>query len=393
MYFNLNANGPILNPFFTPRPLYTPIMTQMPFNSFFPPLYQPVFAPTQNFNNNSPFPKTPFNNFSPPRYKPIMTEPSNNLRRPMLNQFDPLLLKNNQNNQIKLNSPKRIQNVPNSFNIPFTIDYSTKLGEGPYSNVYCGTYFPGNIEVAIKMSKKISFYNYVSNEIKIYNKINGLNGIPKIYWAGKYNNHDIIVYQKLGKSLQKDFYDRNKTYDREKIERVGIEALNILESIHSKNIVHGDIKPICFHFENNYNNKLYLIDFGFASEFYNSFTGQHIQFKENVISLADNKFCSRNISKFNQKSRRDDIESLGYILIFLFKSFLPWESPIGKDKKDLSTSLDLNFVCYGLNDNIKEFIKYSWNLSFEEKPNYNYLRNLLNENVPGFSIALNNINF
>ena len=160
----------------------------------------------------------------------------------------------------------------------------------------------------------------------IYKKLNGLEGIPKIYWSGNYHGNDTIVMQVLGQSVQKYFYNRNKNLALEEIKDIGIQALNILESIHNRGIVHGDIKPSSFYFGLNENFKIYLADFGFAFGFNNNLTGNHKPFKKGVYSFADPKFCSKNCCRNYQKSRRDDIESLGYILVYLIKGFLPWES-------------------------------------------------------------------
>ena len=273
------------------------------------------------------------------------------------------------------------QNHPREFKvriIPFTVDYSRKLGTGIFSNIYAGTLFSTKEAVAVKIQKE-NKYNYVSNEIMIYKKLNGLEGIPKIYWSGNFRRNDTIVMQVLGLSVQKYFYNRNKNLALEEIKDIGIQALNILESIHNRGIVHGDIKPSCFYLGLNENFKIYLADFGFAFGFNNNLTGNHIPFKKGVYSFADPKFCSKNCCRNYQKSRRDDIESLGYILVYLMKGFLPWEfSNNDLNIKQIKLSTSLNDLCSGIPFNIKEFISYSWNLKFYEKPNYNHLRDLLN---------------
>ena len=179
--------------------------------------------------------------------------------------------------------------------------------------------------------------------------------------------------QILGQSLQKYFATHNKKLSLSEIKDIGIQALNILESVHNSGIVHGDIKPSSFYLGINETSKIYLTDFGLAFEFNNNFEG-----RKGVYSFEDLKFCSKNCCQNYQKSRRDDIESLGYILVYLLKGFLPWEysnNDINIKQKKLSTSL--NDLCSGLYFNIKKFIRYSWNLKFDEKPNYNYLRDLL----------------
>ena len=165
-----------------------------------------------------------------------------------------------------------------------------------------------------------------------------------------------------------------------------------MESIHGKNIVNGDIKSSCFHYGKN-DGKIYLIDFGFSFEFMNGFS--HIPFQQVDHSLSDKNFCSRNVCKSYQKSRRDDIESLGYVLIYLMTGFLPWESSNNHmNIVKFKLSIVLDSLCYGLSNNIRQFINYAWNLKFEEKPDYNYLRNLINNNIkPNLNLKLKNLSF
>ena len=307
--------------------------------------------------------------------KPIAIPVIPEVNNIMTLQNPPLV--NNQFEEISFNTPKTSLRENNLICIPFSINYSKKLGEGIFANIYAGTFFPTNEEVAIKI-KKNDENLYVLNEILIYQKINGLEGIPKIYWSGKCNDNDTIIMQVLGQSLQKYFYTRNKKLNLSEIKSIGIQALNILEFVHNNGIVHGDIKPSSFYFGLNENFKIYLADFGFAFEFINFLTGNHISFEKEVYSVGDLRFCSKNCLQGYKKSRRDDIESLGYTLVYLLKGFLPWESSnnvININQIKLSTTL--NFLCSGLHFNLWEFIRYSWNLKFNEQPNYNYLRDLL----------------
>ena len=307
--------------------------------------------------------------------KPIAFPVIPEINNVMTLQNPPLV--NNQCEEISFNIQKTSLRESGLVYIPFSINYSKKLGEGIFANIYAGTFLPTNEEVAIKIQKN-NEYLYVLNEILIYQKFNGLEGIPKIYWSGKYNNNDTIIMQVLGQSLQKYFYTRNKKLNLWEIKSIGIQALNILEFVHNNGIVHGDIKPSSFYFGLNENFKIYLADFGFAFEFKDCLTGIHTPFNKNAGSFGDPKFCSKNYLRGCRKSRSDDIESLGYILVYLIKGFLPWESSndainIGQIK----LSISLNDLCFGLSFNLWEFIAYSWNLKFHEKPNYNYLRDLL----------------
>ena len=95
-------------------------------------------------------------------------------------------------------------------------------------------------------------------------------------------------------------------------------------------------------------------------------------------------FGSINALSKNELSRRDDLESLGYILIYFIKGCLPWENVAIKNKEEkinkileLKKKITEEILCNGLPEEIKLFLSYTKNLKFEEEPDYNYLKNLL----------------
>jgi serine/threonine protein kinase len=183
----------------------------------------------------------------------------------------------------------------------------------------------------------------------------------------------------LGMTLQKYFDNFNKKIPLSTIKKIGIEILNILEYIHSKNIIHRDIKTGCFLIDNRYGFKIYIIDFGFAKEYIDPISGFHIPFKNGKIFIGDYNYSSKNSFLGYEKSRRDDIESLGYILIYLIKGYLPWENYTKSNKKQAKISATLDDLCQNLPINIRTFMSYCWNLGFTAKPDYEYLRNLIKD--------------
>ena len=165
-------------------------MTQ---EEFSPPSFVPDFTPVPVYNHNRFIPRPQLIKARPLLYRPVITETSFDFRKPLPNlgmHFSPI-----KSPKINPNNAKILKIVNNQNNRIFTIDFSRKIGEGFFSIIYLGIFHPNNIEVAVKMPREHSLYNYVSNEIKIYQKLNGLNGIPKIYWSGKYNNKDTIVFK------------------------------------------------------------------------------------------------------------------------------------------------------------------------------------------------------
>ena len=210
----------------------------------------------------------------------------------------------------------------------FNIDYSNILGKGPFGIVYSGNNKFTNEKVAVKMEFKDFFHSYILNEIDIYKKIGSYyNSIPKIYWSGSTMNHNVIIMEILGDSLEKkirQYREYNKQFSLSETINIGIKILKILECIHNKNIIHRDIKTHCFLLKNDDLSQIYIVNFGNAKEYINSITGKHIPFTKGSNYIGDYKFASKNAFLGYEMSRRDDIESLGYILIYLLVGYLPW---------------------------------------------------------------------
>ena len=259
----------------------------------------------------------------------------------------------------------------------FQIDYNNLIGKGAFGKVYLGKIKKTGKEVAVKIEPKNSNYSYISNEIKIFEKLKGGFGIPKIYWSGNNKNNYILIMEKLGPSLQKVFYHYNQKFSLSMIKNIGIKILNILEFIHKKDIIHGDIKPGCFLIDNYKDFNIYILDFGFSREI-NKITGLPLESKSSFI--GDFTYASKNLFLGLPASKRDDIISLGYMLIYFLKGSLPWgisKNYINIKQIKLSTSIDS--LCYGLPIEIKEFIDHAYNLKTNENPDYYYLSNILNK--------------
>ena len=146
-----------------------------------------------------------------------------------------------------------------------------------------------------------------------------------------------------------------------------------LKYIHSKNTVHRDIKPLNFLFGKKDPNFIYLIDFGIAKKYRSSRTGKHIKYIFTKKVNGSLRYMSINSNKYYEQSRRDDLESLGYMLIYLIKKTLPWINienlNISKKEKyrkvrDLKISTLPEELCSGLPKEFCDYIKYCKNLSF-----------------------------
>jgi serine/threonine protein kinase len=191
-----------------------------------------------------------------------------------------------------------------------------------------------------------------------------------------------MVIDLLDKSLEDMRITCGNTLSLKTVLVLGIQMLKRIECVHLEGIIHRDIKPDNFLIKNN-NNQIYLIDFGLSKRYLDSFD-KHIKINTGRKLMGTARYASINVHNGITPTRRDDIESIGYVLLYLLIGYLPWQSIkadtrekryklIGKVKKET----DLWNISKDIPGELILFINYCRNLSFYEEPNYNYLKNLL----------------
>jgi len=107
-----------------------------------------------------------------------------------------------------------------------------------------------------------------------------------------------------------------------------------LEYLHSKNYVHRDIKPDNFCIGSTDTHTIYLIDFGLATKYKNSKTGEHYLNECHNSLTGTARFASLCAHKGETQTRKDDLEGLGYVLLYFLKGSLPWQGLAAVNKKD-----------------------------------------------------------
>ena len=189
----------------------------------------------------------------------------------------------------------------------------------------------------------------------------------------------------LGKSLEDLFQSMEKKFTIKTVCMVGIQMLDRLEFIHFKNMIHRDIKPDNFVIgSENKSHIIYILDFGLSKKFRSTKTHEHIKFSVNKKLTGTARYASINSLKGCEQSRRDDLEAVGYVLMYFLRGSLPWQGlhvNRGEDRykkilqKKKGTSAEE--LCKGFPSEFVEYINYTRNLEFEADPDYNYLRGLL----------------
>ena len=232
-----------------------------------------------------------------------------------------------------------------------------------------------DVTIAIKIMAK-KHIKLLENEVSVYEKIKDVKHIPSLYDYGSDDRFNYIAMELLGKSLEDIRKNNEEQLPIKVIIHFGLQMLKIVKDIHERGIVHCDLKPSNFLIKNNKDNltEVYLIDYGLAKCFLDD-KQRHCGLKTNETIIGTHRYMSVNTHQGFTQSRRDDLESLGYILMFLYHGKLPWQhqtslSAVIKQKQDFTW-------CNNTIGEFVLFINYCKNLSFTDKPNYIYLQNIL----------------
>lgn len=259
-----------------------------------------------------------------------------------------------------------------------------KIGEGSFGKIFSGINNNTNEAVAIKIEEDNNT-SVLKNEARMYSTLREIEGIPKMRAWGKEGKFNYLVIDHLGNSLEDLKIKNSGKLGLKTVLLLGKQMIERIEAVHSSGIIHRDIKPDNFLIGNYSNrNMLYLIDFGLAKTYLKN--GKHVSIENNRNITGTSRYVSINIHNGILPSRRDDMESIGYILLYLLNGELPWQG-ISEESGDVKNKLIGNIKSeINLWDMYSDtipgeiflFIHYCRKLNFEEIPDYKYLKNILN---------------
>jgi len=256
------------------------------------------------------------------------------------------------------------------------------IGKGSFGKVYQGIDLDTQEKVAIKLENSTNDCTQLLQEAKLYEQLSYHKHIPNVKWYGKKGKWNILILDYLGPSIQELLLFSN--FKLNKVNKIAKQLIYIFEIIHIFGIIHRDIKPDNFLLgTGEHKNRIYLIDFGLSMSYIDKVTFQHIINTKHNPFVGSYRYSSIRNHLGYQQSRRDDLESLGYMIIYLAKGNLPWQGLVQNDGEELRTIIykkkrdtSLQELCKGLPIFYYKYMKYCTTLKFDETPDYEYLKNL-----------------
>ena len=262
-----------------------------------------------------------------------------------------------------------------------------KIGKGSFGNIYLSKDNYTNNFYAIKIENKNLGYNFLQNEADILLYLN-CPKTPAVKSFGYTSNYNILIMELLGKSLEDIFENilQKKKMSLRCVCNLGYQMLEILEFIHKKNIIHRDIKPDNFLMSNGDNKYLYLLDFGLAKKYRESDNSPHFPLIVGKKLTGTARYASVNALNGVTQSRRDDLESVGYVLLYFLKGKLPWQGLMIKNKEErynkimeMKRDITSEELCKDCPEEFKKYIDYVRKLEYEQDPDYDMLKNIFKD--------------
>jgi len=261
-----------------------------------------------------------------------------------------------------------------------------KIGGGSFGDIYLGTNINTGEEVAIKLECIQSRHPQLAHEYNVLRYLWGDAGIPRVYWFGKEGDYNVMVMDILGPSLEDLFNFCSRKFTLKTVLLLADQLLARIEWIHGRNFLHRDIKPENFLIgleKKKKANQVYVIDFGLAKKYRDTRTHQHIPLVKHKSLTGTARYASVNTHLGYEQSRRDDLESLGFVLMYFNRGRLPWQGLKANTKKEkynkiakkkMQTTVDK--LCKHAPSEFKTYFRYCRGLQFESQPDYAFLKRI-----------------
>ncbi|KAK8498378.1 hypothetical protein V6N13_082675 [Hibiscus sabdariffa] len=262
-----------------------------------------------------------------------------------------------------------------------------KIGAGSFGELFLGVNVETGEEVAIKMEPVKTKHPQLHYESKLYMLLQGGTGVPHLKWFGAEGDYNIMVIELLGPSLEDLYNYCNQKLTLKTVLMLADQLINRVEFMHSRGFLHRDIKPDNFLMGlGRKANQVYIIDYGLAKKYRDLQSHKHIPYRENKNLTGTARYASVNTHLGVEQSRRDDLESLGYVLMYFLRGSLPWQGLRAGTKKQKYDKISekkmvtpIEVLCESYPSEFVSYFQYCRSLHFEDKPDYSYLKRLFRD--------------
>jgi casein kinase 1 len=265
-----------------------------------------------------------------------------------------------------------------------------KIGSGSFGDIYQGSNIQTGDAVAIKLEPVKTRHPQLLYESRLYKILNSGGtavGIPNVHWYGVEGDYNVMVIDLLGPSLEDLFNFCGRKFSTKTVLMLADQMVSRVEYFHSKNFLHRDIKPDNFLMgTGKKGHHVYIIDYGLAKKYRDPKTHQHIPYREGKALTGTARYASINTHLGIEQGRRDDLEAVGYVLMYFLRGSLPWQGLKAATKKqkydrisEKKMSTPVEVLCKGFPPEFAVYLNYVRSLRFEDKPDYAYLRKLFRD--------------
>lgn len=263
-----------------------------------------------------------------------------------------------------------------------------KLGAGSFGEIYAGEHIITKEAVAAKLELAAKSRGQLANEVATYKTMEGGVGIPSVKWFGVEGKYNVLIMDLLGPSIASLFGKCGHRLSLKTVLMITDQLLTRIEYIHNKSMIHRDIKPDNFVIggQGGTANQISMIDMGLAKNYRNPDSCEHVVLADGKAFVGTARYASLGAHAGTEQGRRDDLESIAYVLVYLLRGTLPWMGVRAENRKKKREQIGIKKaetaiadLCEGLPEEFARFLTIVRDLEFDRRPDYADYRNMFKD--------------